>query len=209
MRTYLQNLYGGGFGPLPNTSPYGAPSNTYADINDPAGAAGAVVDWVVVEVRQASNYGIIAESQSLLLKDDGTIVTPTGAVPTFAAQTGTVRVVIKHRNHLAVMSNDLLDFQTAVSYDFTTALTKAANDFGDPAQMKTEYGVWVMIGGDINLDNSVETLDQNLFHTSLGTIDFPEYFNADINLDANVDILDENILFPNFLTGYYSTITNY
>ena len=209
MNALLQNYYGGNTGLLPETSPYGAPTNTYADINNDVGPAGIVVDWVVVEVRLAGNYGVIAESQSLLLKADGSIVTPTGAVPVFATQTGIVRVVIKHRNHLAIMSKDITNFNSAISYDFTTALSKAANDFADPAQMKIAYGVWMMIAGDVNMDNAIETLDQNIIWSAFLRRDVDDYLNTDTDLNSEVVQDDVDILRENFLTGYYSTLTNY
>ena len=212
MNAILQDYNGNNSGLLPQTSPYGAPTNTYSQINYPEGPNGIIVDWIKVEVRLASNnYSTAAETQSLLLKPDGTIISPTGAVPEFASQTGTVRIVIIHRNHLAVMSNDITNFNSAISYDFTTALSKAANDFADPAQMKTAYGVWMMIAGDVNMDNAIETLDQNLiraFILKFG-IGLDSYDNTDIDLDGVDFQSDEDILFPNFLAGYYSTITNY
>lgn len=210
MNAILQDYNGGNSGWLPQTSPYGAPTNTYSQISYSGGPNGIIVDWIKVEIRLASNnYSTAAETQSLLLKPDGTIISPTGAVPEFATQTGTVRIVIIHRNHLAVMSNDIINFNSATSYDFTTLLSQSVNDFGDPPQMKTAFGVWVMIAGDVNMDNSIETLDQNLIRSSLARGDTDEYFSTDIDLSGVINDYDEDILFPNFLTGYYSTLTNY
>jgi hypothetical protein len=209
MRTDLQNYFGGNTGLLPTTSPYGAPTNTYAAINNPAGAAGLVADWVKVEVRLASTgYSTAAETQSLLLKSDGTIVTSAGTVPVFAAQVGTVRLVITHRNHLAIMSNDVTAFNSAKSYDFSTALSQASNA-GDPPQMKLVNGVYTMIAADVNIDYAIDGTDGSIYNNDFNAGTFDVYTASDLNMDGVVDGSDGSYFNTNFNAGYFSTLINY
>ena len=213
MRNDLQNYFGGNLGLLPSISPYGGVTNTYTLINNPLGPAGAVADWITVEVRVATGtanpYSSSVETQYLLLKTDGTIVTPTGAVPVFSAQSATVRVVIKHRNHLAIMSNDITNFNSAKTYDFSSGLAQALNDGGDPAQMKLNNGVWTMIGGDVFNDMTLDASDGPIFNAAFSGGIFDQYVVSDINMDGAVDGSDGSFVTMGFNAGYFSTGLNY
>ena len=209
MRNDLQNYFGGNVGLLPSISPYGGVTNTYALISNPTGPVGAVADWITVEVRVASNnYNAAMETQYLLLKTDGSIVTTTGTIPVFAAQTGTVRVIIKHRNHLAIMSNDITGFNTSKSYDFSTSLSQASNAFGDPAQMTLKFGKWCMWAGDTFNDNFIDGTDRSTISGNLGKND-ETYLINDLNMDGFADGTDRSLLNFNLLTAPNSTLNNY
>ncbi|MBK7872696.1 MAG: hypothetical protein IPJ74_19470 [Saprospiraceae bacterium] len=109
---------------LPITDPYQGTS-MYADINNPAGVVGTLVDWVEVQIRSVADPNIILEQKSLLLQTDGDVVEVDGSTPKFVPQGQAVHIVVRHRNHLAVMSNSIGVFQDVVSYDFTTGLSQA------------------------------------------------------------------------------------
>ena len=211
MRSDLQNYISSGSGLLPNISPFGgSQSTTYTNISNVLGTAGIVVDWIQVEVRLASNsYATAVETRSLLLKPDGSIVDSSGQAPTFNTAVGTARLVIRPRNHLAVMSNDITSFAGTVNYDFTTALAQANNDFADPAQMKLINGVWTLFSGDINRDNAIDALDGATFKTTFIANTFDSYIGSDLNMDGSVDGLDGPIFKNNFVGNFYSTMVNY
>lgn len=64
-----------------------------------------IVDWVLVQLRDENNSSTILESQSAYLLQDGSIVNLDGNTPvSFTQPTGNYYVVVKHRNHLYVMS---------------------------------------------------------------------------------------------------------
>ncbi len=197
---------------LPTTSPYGAPTSTYSDIGNPSGVAGNITDWVKVEIRDAANPGTILESKSLLLKTNGHIVDPSGNIPYFKDHSANVRYAIVHRNHLAVLSNSTSgNFEGSdLTYDFSSSLSQAANDYSDPNQMViTNGGKWAMISADINLDFAIDAIDvavvKNEFH--LGSFD--AYLVSDINLDGVVDAIDVAVAKINFHAGYFSTLLNF
>lgn len=197
---------------LPTTSPYGAPTSTYGDIGNPSGVAGPVTDWVKVEVRSDANPGTILETRSLLLQTDGSIVDVTGAVPYFKDQTQAVRVAINHRNHLSILSNTIPggNFEGKTdTYNFTSGLAQAANDFSDPAQMVLRNSVWCMIQGDMNTDLAVDANDVPIFNTSFNNGDFDLYLLTDINMDGAVDANDVPLFNSAFNAGSYSTLINY
>jgi hypothetical protein len=65
----------------------------------------AIVDWVMVELRQAGTPSIVQLSRPALLQRDGDIVDMDGVSPIgFNQAPGNYHVVVKHRNHLGVMT---------------------------------------------------------------------------------------------------------
>jgi hypothetical protein len=210
MRNNLQ-VYPGSAGLLPTSTPYGG-SETSPEIND-AAKLGSVVDWVKVEIRDAVNPSVLLETKSLLLSGSGFVMNVDGtAQPYFTSQPKPVRIVVKHRNHLAVVSNPIQNFTSGViDYDFTTAPTQAANDFGDPAQMVQKNGIWCMQSGDLNSsqDFVVDGSDGAYFKAQFKGGVFDAYDRADTTMDGVVDGLDGSLFKTNFLMGLYSTITNY
>jgi hypothetical protein len=196
---------------LPTVSQYGAPTTTYSDIGNVNGVVGTVTDWVKVEVRNAASPGTVLETRSLLLKPNGSIVDATGAVPYFKDQTVAIRVALTHRNHLSILSNTIAGTFEGKNetYNFSTGLAQASNDFGDPAQMVLKNSVWCMISGDLNNDYSVDANDVPLFFASLNNGDFDVYYNTDLNLDGAVDANDVPLFFAALNAGNYSTLINF
>jgi hypothetical protein len=163
MRNDLQT-YVGNSGLLPTTNPYGG-SETCPEINNSA-VMSRVVDWVKVEIRDAANPSVLLESRNLILSGTGFVVNLDGtAQPYFAAQPQPVRIVVKHRNHLAVMSNPIQDFTSG----FLTTISlqpyqQASNEFGDPDQMVQKNGIWCMWAGDVGSgqDLGIDATDLNV-----------------------------------------------
>ncbi|MEO8447345.1 MAG: hypothetical protein ABI528_07615, partial [bacterium] len=103
-------------------------------------------------------------------------------------------IVFKHRNSVETWSKSALVFtNNELSYDFTTAATKA---YGDNLKLQgSKYSVY---SGDINNDGQVEVGD--LISVYNNTILLAKgYLNEDINGDDIVDVDDLNITFNNSL----------
>ncbi|MCB0745978.1 MAG: S8 family serine peptidase [Ignavibacteriae bacterium] len=86
-------------GLIPLTSPYSEDSRTLQYMpND-------IVDWILVELRSTLNSSAIT-SHSALLHRDGRIVADDGMASTIRllADPGNYYIVIKHRNHLPIIS---------------------------------------------------------------------------------------------------------
>jgi len=196
---------------LPTTSQYGAPTSTYSDIGNVAGVAGAVTDWVKVEVRDAANPATILETKSLLLKTNGHIVDVNGNIPTFKDHSSSVRYAVHHRNHLAVLSNSSSgNFEgTNTAYDFSTAQSQAVKlDSGDPDQLQLKNGLFCMIPGDINQSLDIDAIDFTSIRiqAQLGTSDI--YIFQDLNLDGGVDAIDFTTSRISTAAGFFSTLAN-
>lgn len=77
--------------------------------------ANAIVDWVFVELRNGTTNAVVG-SYAMLVQRDGDVVMPNSTVPNFPFPMGSIKVAVRHRNHLGAMAS------TAVSPN-GTALT--------------------------------------------------------------------------------------
>jgi hypothetical protein len=86
----------------------------------------ALVDWVVVELRDAVTPSTRIATHSALLQRDGGIVDVDGVSPLlFSVPAGTYHVAVRHRNHLGVMTATPVSLSGAVtSVDFTNPATQ-------------------------------------------------------------------------------------
>jgi hypothetical protein len=101
---------------IPTTSPYTEDPRTVSSV--PAD----VVDWVLVELRKDAN-GTAVKSKSVFLFKNGKLVNDDASAEEVKMDIpkGDYFIVIKHRNHLSVMSANAVALSgTAILYDFTT-----------------------------------------------------------------------------------------
>jgi hypothetical protein len=164
-------------GLIPSTEPYSsAPYNlTYTHVNGGGGETAAasvftvtgnnaIVDWVFVQLRSASNSSIVVETRSALIQRDGDIVDVDGVSPvTFPnSPSGSYFVSIEHRNHLGIMtlmpqvisSGPLtLDLTT-----FTTPLFTFPGKAGNPSPFtgafRMKAGKRTMYAGNCNISTA-------------------------------------------------------
>ncbi len=180
-------------GYIPLTAPYSQSERVLDTIPD------GIVDWVNVELRSTSNGSAVA-TKSALLRNDGTIVSDDGGREEIAllAPPGLYYIVIKHRNHLSVMSatsiNLTSDSTTTSFYDFTTDSLKFYG--ADLGAKKLEDGVWGMIGGNNNNDIVITVSDYNATANQLLELG---YKNADHSLNGVVTVSDYNFIANNLL----------
>ncbi|MBV6406155.1 MAG: hypothetical protein IT228_14455 [Flavobacteriales bacterium] len=85
----------------------------------------AIVDWVVLELRDKNNSATVLRSRSALVQRDGDVVDVDGvsSVP-FAVAADNYFVAVRHRNHLGCMTATSIALSgTAASVDFTNNAT--------------------------------------------------------------------------------------
>ncbi len=100
---------------LPHLSPYSEDARTVNDI--PVD----VVDWILVQLRKTPSGSTIV-SKSAFLRKDGRIISDDGSEQIqLNASEDNYYIVIKHRNHLAVMSSSAVSLNrtSTILYDFT------------------------------------------------------------------------------------------
>ncbi|MCK4359755.1 MAG: hypothetical protein KAW92_13645 [Candidatus Cloacimonetes bacterium] len=179
MRTFLNNN-------IPLTSPYSEDPVTVE------GVPGDVVDWVLVELRTTATASSFRK-KSMFLKSNGKIMTPCGGLAVFLnTDPGNYYVVIRHRNHLSIMSSSAYEFKeegTAIQIDLTTESAV----YGTGGVIELEVGVYGMIAGDANQDGWIFPDDRNdYWRVQSGQ---SGYKSADFNLDGNV--------FPDDMNDYW------
>ena len=106
---------------IPKTSPYSENPRTIFEMPTD------IVDWVLIELRETENGNAIIYRSALLHKD-GRIVSD-NLLSNFielGVDVGDYYIVIKHRNHLTVMSKEPVSLSKISStlYDFTTGSDK-------------------------------------------------------------------------------------
>ncbi len=185
---------------LPFTSPYSDNVTVMSTLFDTTGND-AIVDWVWVELRDATDNSIVLEGTSAFIQRDGDVVDyQDGISPVAFYQTpaGTYSIVIKHRNHLGIITQNnsaLSDVNTII--DFTDATnqitfgTNAQTTFGMPTGI---VGMWSgNANGDAIVQYSGITPDSpnilsSVLNDSGNFLNFPTYVVNGYRLDdLNMD----------------------
>jgi hypothetical protein len=183
---------------LPMTEPYTAMGYTHIngggnETVTPAVFAltgnDAIVDWVIVELRDNNNPGLVVGTRSALIQRDGDIVDVDGTSSVFFPNVneGDYYVVIGHRSHLAVMTAGTQAALSTVTsnLDFTSTTTAT---YGSGAQKLNSNGVCLLFGGDANGNGQVQNTDDVQFWMpQAGTAG---YQSADYDLNGQVQNTD-------------------
>ena len=182
-------------GLVPTSSPYTATATTTAGVLAVTGN-NAIVDWVLVEVRNSATPATVVARQSALLQRDGDVVAVNGtSTLTFTLAAGNYHVAVKHRNHLGAMTATPVVIAAATPLvDFTTS-----TGYGTSGQA-TVGGVYALWMGNTSGDNRVigagPTNDRNAIlaealsapgnanHNANYIV--TGYSNSDVNLDGRV-----------------------
>ena len=172
----------------------GGNSMTAVKINQGVGSSTTDVDNITVELRNATNYSVVASTVSVL-KTDGT------AVCTFSpAQNGSFYLVVKGRNNVQTWSaNPVTVGANPLSYDFTTSANKA---FGSN-MVQLQPGVFGMYSGDVNQDEVIDGLDVSAVLDDIENSAFG-FRATDINGDGSVDNSDTPALSNNAENSIFS-----
>ncbi len=187
-------------GLIPLTEPYtaagyahviGGGETTTAGVLTTIGA-NAIVDWVVVELRDANDPTIVVETRSALIQRDGDIVGTNGTGPVqFDVPVKDHYIAVRHRNHLGVMSAEPVRVSvTPTSYDLTNGSVPL---FGTQPT-KDVNGVQTQWAGNALFDDRLiytgEFNDRDPLLIRIGgvvpTNTVSGYFVEDLNLDGRV-----------------------
>ena len=166
---------------------------------------GKVVDWILVEIWSNfeehslgypyMNYDLLA-TQALILKSDGKVLDTAGRVPKFLLNTtNQVRVVVKHRNHLTAISNELFSPDEDIEYDFSNNILQAIHPpYSTYPGLVLRNGVACLWAGDLNENYFIDNQDITLLLAQLRQAILGEYLTGDVNMDGFVDSLDESFI---------------
>ena len=192
-------------GLIPLSHPYNVAPWNYSGTESVAAIPAGVVDWVLVELRQAATPAealpdtkLPGWPKAIFLKSDGSLVDLDGS--TFpeignAEITDNLYLIISHRNHIAIMSaTEMAGTGNNYSYDFTVALDKAYG--GGAGYRKINPGVFGMVAADADRDGNISVLDFSAWATDFGKMHI--YIPSDTDGDGEVSVLDFSKWASNF-----------
>jgi hypothetical protein len=195
-------------GLLPLTEPYtdlgyqhidGGGENIQPAVLDISGT-NAIVDWVFLELRDNADLAAVIATRSALLQADGDVVDVDGVSPvTFAdLPVDDYYLVVKHRNHLGVMSAAPVALSgTTTVVDFTSDLNQVQGAANGIAVLPD--GKLGMYSGDFNRNGQVQNTDYANMVLTLGTAG---YRPGDFDLNGQVQNTDLQLkLLPNIGRG--------
>jgi hypothetical protein len=186
------------------TQPYNVSPFNYTGTESVASIPNSnVVDWLLIELRKPSSglatdatASTIIGSKAGFLLNDGTVVNIDGVTPISfdISKQGSAFVVVRHRNHLAVISNALASNAIGTfANDFTSLANIYTNGSitNDPAQAlpgtsPVKYGLWA---GNANKDITVNSSDVALVKSNANAT-LTGYLLGDTNMDGVVNAGD-------------------
>lgn len=184
---------------LPLQQPFNTPPWNYKGaevVNNFSNIPLNTVDWVLLELRAATDINTVVDTVAAFLLSNGNIVdihnSAKGVFFKRADKNNSYYISIKSRNHLAVVSSNTIALNNNPSYDFTTSASKA---LGNNQLAVLEPNVYGLYAADCNANGIISLSDFNLFKLNLSLIN--TYNSADFNLDGSINIADFNFFINN------------
>jgi pimeloyl-ACP methyl ester carboxylesterase len=180
---------------LPVSQPYDSLPWSYAGLDSVVSMPSDIVDWVLVELRSDSTGGSSVDTMAALLNEDGYLEGTDGSdsLRFHTVAPGHYYAVIRHRNHLPVMSSSRVDLASgAGGWDFTTG---SAFGSGPPMHLLSN-GSYGMYACDIDRNGQITASDFNDWLVSTKAVE-TGYLFTDCNLDGQVTAADFNLWLVN------------
>lgn len=207
MTTSLNTL---GLIPLSSETAYASATYGYSVNNLITIPNSGIVDWIFIELRDSATTAkstIIKKRAGFLLSNGMVVDTDGVSMLNFpATAVGNYYIIIRHRNHIAVMSAAPVPLNSAtLLYDFTTA---QSNAYGSNPMAALTGGVFGMISGDGNADGTVDYTNDIIAQWS-PFFGLNGYYNGDYNLNGTVDYTGDILTSwaPNFgISGFVPAV---
>ncbi len=152
-----------------------------------------IVDWVLVEVRSASNPATVLGTRAAWINQNGLLVELDGTtgVRFTTLPAGTYYFALYHKGHLAVMTNNPLTVPNAITYDFSTGVSQADG----VEQLKLKGNKYTLFAADVDNNNVINNLDYNQWYSNSAAVN--QYLHFDIDCNGVVNSLDYNLWYAN------------
>jgi dienelactone hydrolase len=182
---------------LPTAQPYNISPWNYGGTESVATLADMpnnVTDWVLVELRQAADTSVVAQ-KAVWLMNNGWLrqagATTDGITFNNLNPNNSYFVSIRHRNHLAILSNTALAYAATATIDFTQS-NNVANTTNSLSPLGTSYG---MVAGDNDANGMINMNDFNGFVADAPNTSINNYAanTADHDLNRIISYRDFNI----------------
>ncbi len=192
-------------GMIPLSQPYNTTPFNYTGTESVGSIPNAnIVDWVLVEHRKPAT-GLPADASSAtitgrkagFLLSNGTVVDLDGVTPISfdITKQGSSFMVIRHRNHLGVLSNAVPSNATgtfANNFSLLANSYKATGAASDPVVLLsggTKYGLWA---GDANKNGAVNATDVSAIKLAIASSS-SGYLLTDLNLSNSINSTDVSL----------------
>jgi len=175
-----------GYGVIPATDPY------LGTITVVDGLPAAMVDWVLVELRATAGGATVAQAVGCLL-EDGSVTDTTGTNGlsfTGLESSTSYYIVVKHRNHLSVMSNAAVSIDEANGSDEHDFTVSGAAYGGNTTAVKLIGSDYAMIAGDGDGNEQVQTTDKS--DVWIGQSGQSGYRSGDFDMNGFVQTNDKS-----------------
>ncbi len=214
LKAFLEGSYSNGqmltllnsTGFIPKDQPFNISPWNYSGSESVSNIPSTIVDWVLIEIRTGLLENTKVATRTAFLKNDGSIVDLDGTsqVSFSTIDAGDYYVVVRHRNHLDIMSSTPVTISSSSSalYDFTTSQTKAYGNSPMKALGDGNFGMYV---GDADADGNVDYVSDVLIYW-VPNFGLDGYYPADFNMNGTVEYTEDllNLWVPNF--GFSSQV---
>lgn len=153
-----------------------------------------IVDWILIELKTSNNISV--DTVPAFLCNDGRVISVIGDTSINfrnGVQQGNYYIVIRHRNHIAVMSATTVSITSSTAlYDFSTGADKY---YGNTAEYLGN-GKYGLFSGDANRDGKINSNDFTIYYSD--NVNAKQgYRSTDFTLDGYVTGSDFNKYAPN------------
>ncbi|MGB1205376.1 MAG: hypothetical protein ACPG5B_07015 [Chitinophagales bacterium] len=154
-----------------------------------------VVDWVLVELRDATDNTMVIERKAALLLSTGSVVDEgrDGVMFNNANENESYHIVVRHRNHLDIISSVPVPVPNMNHYLFNDTPTYTLGGENQVADLGD--GNYGLKAGDMDRNGVITVADFNIFVANISGINV--YSDADCTLDRNITVADFNAFQPN------------
>src|SRR5690554_94629 len=191
------SLNSNGFIPL--EQPYNNSVFNYDGTESVTSVPENVVDWILIELRDSVSASSVRGRRACFVTSNGNVVDLDGtSLPEFNLPSGNYYVVVRHRNHLPVMSaTEVFLSNSSQLYDFSIGNNMA---YGNNPLVELAPGIYGMPAGDGSGNGIINVLDYGKVANQIST---NGYKTGDYDLNGVVNILDYSKTGKNlFKVGY-------
>jgi len=181
-------------GDLPLTQPYNTSPWNYNGGESVINIPSNVVDWVLVELRTGTSASTSIKTRAAFLKNDGSIVDLDGIsqVKFVGVVADDYYLVVRHRNHLPIMSATAQPLSyTSSLFDFTSDINNA---YGLNSMAPLQGGLFGLWGGDADASGLIDGNDRTI---TWDNRNISGYQNSDCVLSGTVDANDRSLVWNN------------
>jgi len=175
---------------IPNNQPYNINPWNYTGNENINVIPPGVVDWILIELRSSTSASSIVARQAAFVTTDGLVFNVNGEplVQFDGISTGYYYLVVHHRNHLSIMSKNLLHLsESSELYDFTLSQNKA---YGIQPMKELDNGKFGLYSADGNASGNINNADnKSIWRRQNGS---KGYKSGDYDMNGGVNIKDKN-----------------